>query len=829
MRASPGDDTHGDQPRFGDRRYVARDLAYDYQLKFRVGPRADMHDPELSYMPPLTPRFIGRSEIINRVTNLCRSDGGQRRVVLSGLPGFGKTSIVLRYIQQNKDNSEAILWVNASSEATAVESLSEALRRIGDNSTSRASSQSALSRNLDAFFLVHRWLERQCTRWLMVIDSVNELDDWDIRRLLPSCSHGTVLITTTRRGLHKSLDTHCIEVPSLCVAESVEMLLKCAGIQSPSAENLQQVKSIVADLAGVPLAIEQAAAILVWGMPLDTFQRSYAKSYKKIMSQKPERSEWFYDKNQSIFNVFELLLEKFNDNPESYWLLTLVSIIGPGEVPFRPMQKANDLPSFGAVGISYIENDDLIASELLLPLCQWFEEIIKDDTGFKILAAAWTLESRSLLSVRKTMNMAAGFRTHEAIRRWCIERMEPRELEIWSFFAALVVSMFFLTDSKSECAQTPVFDRMVQNSVRNLRRIPDFGAKFRGNSLSTAYGFASRRLGLYLKGAAKFDDAKAMLVDAVACEIMAQGTAWPRDERSLRLQYALGEVHWVLGQLSTARDQFLALLEKSMSMLGDTADLTINVTNRLHVLQKKIRSHDAAAARVAWASYESTAILHESITSKRIIMFGRKDEPLTFLDASVNQKAYEAWQVSQAASPYSGIKVKHLPGDSRFHGRMEELNRIDYYLGQHVRREARATILVWGLAGVGKTALAIEFARKSRPKFDVILMLTLSTENQIKSDFNLIAHVHKLHVDKEPPNDFSTPKLVLDWLTHRNGAWLLILDNVTSPSFLQFMSYAPQVGNGSTLLLSRDPELRSHLRAIPTINLAPFYLEDNHF
>lgn len=239
-------------------------------------------------------------------------------------------------------------------------------------------------------------------------------------------------------------------------------------------------------------------------------------------------------------------------------------------------------------------------------------------------------------------------------------------------------------------------------------------------------------------------------------------------------------------------------------------------------------SHDAATVRVTYAAIkgkrEPSPKPCESAPQNRIIIFARSDEPLAYIDTSIDAEAFEAELARQSLPPYSHIVPAPVPRDSCFYGRKEELDWIRQHSGPHARHENIATTLVWGSKGLGKTSLAVEFAQKSRPNFDVILMLTMETKDQVVSDFSIIANLLKLKKDEEAPGPFSAAKLVLDWLSHRDGAWLLIFDDVQSADLLK--EYSPQTGNGSILVLSRGPYLEPHLTTASCMKLAPFNPEE---
>ena len=59
----------------------------------------------------------------------------------------------------------------------------------------------------------------------MVIDSIDDLEKFDYKQLLPQCKHRNLIITTTQSQRTKSLDFLKIEVGSIGLEAGAEMLL----------------------------------------------------------------------------------------------------------------------------------------------------------------------------------------------------------------------------------------------------------------------------------------------------------------------------------------------------------------------------------------------------------------------------------------------------------------------------------------------------------------------------------------------------------------------------------------------------------------------------
>ncbi|KAK0122810.1 hypothetical protein ONS96_009843 [Cadophora gregata f. sp. sojae] len=118
--------------------------------------------------------------------------------------------------------------------------------------------------------------------------------------------------------------------------------------------------------------------------------------------------------------------------------------------------------------------------------------------------------------------------------------------------------------------------------------------------------------------------------------------------------------------------------------------------------------------------------------------------------------------------------------------------------------------------GMGKTQVAIQFARKYQDAFDVILWVNADSANEMAQGFQKIARVLGLIPEGSiDANDLvHTRELVKRWLvkpslrdsydiSQQQISWLLIYDGVQDPDILN--DFWPYDGPGSVLITSRNP------------------------
>ncbi|KAK5276480.1 hypothetical protein LTR40_011564 [Exophiala xenobiotica] len=127
--------------------------------------------------------FRGRQEQLNRIDE-CFSNAAadERRVlILQGMGGQGKSQIALKCCRQWPSRYAETFWLNASSEAMAVQSLERVAAEIGQPLTGIDDARERIR-------LVVRALARRTERWFMVLDNYDDPDHFKtIEQFIPSC------------------------------------------------------------------------------------------------------------------------------------------------------------------------------------------------------------------------------------------------------------------------------------------------------------------------------------------------------------------------------------------------------------------------------------------------------------------------------------------------------------------------------------------------------------------------------------------------------------------------------------------------------------------
>ncbi|KAJ6511019.1 hypothetical protein C8R45DRAFT_1162418 [Mycena sanguinolenta] len=182
----------------------------------------------LNHCPPASQIFHGRQAILDSMhLFFARDTGKQKRYVLHGLGGAGKTQSALKFIEEwTKLSFTDRLLVDAGSR----DNIETGLKNITVTKQAGNSSQDTLT-----------WLASKHEEWLLFLDNADDptinLNHW-----FPKCNHGNIIVTTRNHSarIHGAYS----EVSNMEELDAVALLLKSALYES-SPTNAQLAAEIV--------------------------------------------------------------------------------------------------------------------------------------------------------------------------------------------------------------------------------------------------------------------------------------------------------------------------------------------------------------------------------------------------------------------------------------------------------------------------------------------------------------------------------------------------------------------------------------------------------
>jgi hypothetical protein len=170
-----------------------------------------------------------------------------------------------------------------------------------------------------------------------------------------------------------------------------------------------------------------------------------------------------------------------------------------------------------------------------------------------------------------------------------------------------------------------------------------------------------------------------------------------------------------------------------------------------------------------------------------------------------------------------GVHLDGIPLVDEFAHRPVETQRLWEQLHPQSEKPQRQVLLIHGEAGVGKSQLAAEFAKKYKASFSSVFRVDGSAEETLKWSIASIQHHLKGCVFSSKAQSYaqSAKNLeravteVLDWFSlEKNDQWLLIINDLVTeaPSSdkdsqkFDLKTFLPTVDHGSVLITTRESQ-----------------------
>jgi hypothetical protein len=169
-----------------------------------------------------------------------------------------------------------------------------------------------------------------------------------------------------------------------------------------------------------------------------------------------------------------------------------------------------------------------------------------------------------------------------------------------------------------------------------------------------------------------------------------------------------------------------------------------------------------------------------------------------------------------------GLNLASFPDATQFVAREKELSKMHKLLQDH---SSRSCVVLYSLGGMGKTQLAITYARRHKEKYIAIFWLNANDEDLLRLSFRDVAQqvlrhypstsvLSSVNQDKDLDQVVSVVKGWLDF--PQNARWLIIYDNFDNPktpsnpydSVVDIRQFLPQSDHGSIIITTRLSQVR---------------------
>ncbi|KAJ5183227.1 TPR repeat protein [Penicillium capsulatum] len=329
--------------------------------------------------------FVGRGYELDEIAKKLHPDHKaqkQRRLVLGGMGGIGKTQLAIAYAESGRGSYSSVFWLNAVSEAALKDSFRSTASHIFDGQ------EPAVLEDKEIIRRVHQWLSTpENTGWLLIFDNYDDPGQFQVDHYYPPASHGTILVTTRRPDL---VAGSTFDIKSF---QNIEDSLAILQTRS-NRENVQSdphAKRLAKRLAGLPLALATAGTYLQ--RRTFTFER-YLEEYEKRWNLDPRRPLVLQEyQERTIYTTWDLSYCRLEmEDPDAAKILKL---------------------------LAYFDNQslwyELFHAGLTDSSPEWLREVITDDVNFNgvmgVLAEYYFLD---------THQTSESWSMHNCVHDWTL-------------------------------------------------------------------------------------------------------------------------------------------------------------------------------------------------------------------------------------------------------------------------------------------------------------------------------------------------------------------------------------------------------------------------
>ena len=271
--------------------------------------------PEAASMPVrLAPRPVflaGREGLLAELDARLAGGPGPRVAVLCGLGGAGKTSVAVEYAHRHLAEVGVCWQLPAEDRDVLAAEFGVLAAQLGAREVVDPR---------DPVASVHGVLARQQAGWLVVFD--NTPDRAAVEPFVPPAGPGRVLITTQNQHWPPG---QALDVPVLDVAVAADFLVNRTGDPDRAAARV-----LAAELGGLPLALEQAAAYMqATGTTLARYLPLFRDRQADLLAR-GEASGHPADVAATLGLALSRLAE---DAPPAAGLVRLLAFLAPEPVP----------------------------------------------------------------------------------------------------------------------------------------------------------------------------------------------------------------------------------------------------------------------------------------------------------------------------------------------------------------------------------------------------------------------------------------------------------------------------------------------------------------
>ncbi|KAH8802451.1 tetratricopeptide repeat domain protein [Xylogone sp. PMI_703] len=526
--------------------------------------------PKTSYpryfMPPpdTASEFIGRedaSEMLHKAlfSKEQASNRNQKRFVVHGMGGCGKTQFCAKFAGDYQERFWAIFTIHAASMEAAKESFAEIGKIGGMEATDRAGKY---------------WLSQLEEPWLLIIDNADD-PELDLPHLFPTSSRGHIIITTRNPDFRSHATVGSVRLDGLKEPEALHLLFRHADIPRPWDASTEAVgNEITRSLGYLALALIQAGTSIFRKICDLKNYLDFHSRYRSQHQGKP-RSTTAEKDDDVVYSAFDISLHYLQTkgtivSRDAVEILNIVAFYHFEHIRVDIFTRAvnNRLKAISTSSGRSLSSRlaDAVKRRLEPPatLPNFLKQKPEMLHPYQVRRALHELHSLSLISYD---GKDASFSLHPLIHAWARDRLDAGEQALWAQIALNTLTQSILLPPEDTGEENGKFRKHLLPHLDACLdacpiKIKDYSGRIGRFKLSSAKlfrqtlllimrdqamnagkcGYVYAERGHFFKAAIYLSMVKDTLIQILGYE----------NERTMTVMLGLAGTYWGLGRLEEA-------------------------------------------------------------------------------------------------------------------------------------------------------------------------------------------------------------------------------------------------------------------------------------
>jgi tetratricopeptide (TPR) repeat protein len=421
-----------------------------------------------------------------------------------------------------------------------------------------------------------QWIGSLQSEYLMVFDNADSLHSGELEHFFPPGNTGNILITSRNPDLRcLTLAENSLRVKELDEEDAITLLLKasCLGVFD---ENLRDSASkIVTELCCLPLAVDQAGALIGAGYSsLSGYCKIYTQHRKKLLSHSLFKGASKYDR--SVYGTWELSIGQlksrtqtaYGDSLAAHNAMLILQIFA-----FFHFEKISEDIFRGAAEESNkrdLKKEESKGLPLAISLLDHRFLSVNEEGVWDVLLFREATHQLLALSLITKLPSSNFYTVHPLVHSWTRDRMSIQDQTLYCKMAFIILACSISWETTSQDYA------LRQDLVTHIKA--NFEYSMQAKCKVSFYDDAYTRLALVFRESGYYHEGLQLELQVLEQRKMILGdehldTIWALSN--------LGSTYYMMGQYKAAEKLGSEVLDKRRKILGDDHPSTIQVMGNL--------------------------------------------------------------------------------------------------------------------------------------------------------------------------------------------------------------------------------------------------------